>query len=174
MLMLLPGATGPFFSLNNTDFVVLLGFLLFVAVLLWFKVPGKLTSALDARAATIRKELDDARALREEAQQVLAEFEKRKKEVATQAAGIVSSAKTEAEAAAKEARKDLEASIERRLKAATEQIASAEEAAVREVRERAVNVATAAAAQVIAQKMDPARANALVDTAIENIRGKLH
>ncbi len=174
MLMLLPGATGPFFSLNNTDFVVLLDFLLFIAILLWFKVPGRLTSALDNRAATIRKELDDARALREEAQQVLAEFEKRKKEVATQAAGIVSAAKTEAEAAVQEAHKDLEASIERRLQAATEQIASAEEAAVREIRDRAVNVATAAAAKVIADKMDPARADALVDKAIEEIRGKLH
>ena len=58
-------ASGPFFSLKNTDFVVLLGFLLFIAILIYFKVPGMLGGQLDKRAEGIANELEEARALRE-------------------------------------------------------------------------------------------------------------
>ncbi|MBN8194877.1 hypothetical protein JI667_22525, partial [Bacillus sp. NTK074B] len=57
-------ATGPFFSLRNTNFVVLLAFLLFVGVLFYFKVPSLIAGLLDKRAATIRAELAEARKLR--------------------------------------------------------------------------------------------------------------
>ncbi|NNU79560.1 ATP F0F1 synthase subunit B [Halovulum dunhuangense] len=167
-------ATGPFFSLDNTDFVVLLGFLIFVGVLLYFGVPKLITSKLDARAEEIRNELDEARTMREDAQSLLAEFEKRKEEVSDQAASIVAAAKSEGESALAAAKADLEATMARRLNAATEQIASAEQAAVREVRDRAVAVAVKAAAEVIAQKMNATQADALIDKAIAEVKGKLH
>ena len=93
-------ASGPFFSLRNTDFVVLLGFLLFLAVLAYFKVPGMLGKLLDKRADDIRNELDEARALREEAQTLLASYERKQHEVSAQADRIVANAKEEAEIAA--------------------------------------------------------------------------
>ena len=65
-------ASGPFFSLQNTNFVVLIAFIAFVGILIYMKVPAKLTGMLDARAATIKAELDEARALREEAKSILA------------------------------------------------------------------------------------------------------
>ncbi|WP_246237269.1 ATP F0F1 synthase subunit B [Halovulum dunhuangense] len=174
MNLFLPMATGPFFSLDNTDFVVLLGFLIFVGVLLYFGVPKLITSKLDARAEEIRNELDEARTMREDAQSLLAEFEKRKEEVSDQAASIVAAAKSEGESALAAAKADLEATMARRLNAATEQIASAEQAAVREVRDRAVAVAVKAAAEVIAQKMNATQADALIDKAIAEVKGKLH
>ena len=174
MTLFLPLATGPFFSLNNTDFVVLLGFIIFVGVLLYFKLPARITGMLDNRAAAIRKELDDARELREEAQSLLASFERKQKEVSDQAANIVTAAKHEAESALEQAKEDLQETIARRLQAATDQIASAEQAAVREVKDRAVTVAIHAAAEVIAQRMSPETADVLIDKAIEDVRGKLH
>ena len=59
-------ATGPFFSLHNTNFIVLIAFLIFVGILLYAGVPGKLAGLLDRRAATIHAELEEARSLREE------------------------------------------------------------------------------------------------------------
>ena len=69
-------ASGPFISLSNTNFVVLLAFLLFVGLLIYLKVPGKLNGMLDERAKGIQSELDEARSLREEAQSILAEYER--------------------------------------------------------------------------------------------------
>ncbi len=167
-------ATGPFFSLGNTDFVVLLAFILFIAVLFYFKVPSLLGGMLDKRAEGIRTELEEARALREEAQSLLASYERKHKEVQEQADRIVSGARAEAEAAAKQARADLAKSLERRIAAAEEQIGSAQTAAIKEVRDRAVTIAIAAARDVIAQQMSAADGNKLIDDAIAQVDAKLH
>ncbi len=170
----LASTSGPFISLGNTNFVVLVAFIAFVAVLVYMGVPKKLTGLLDARAATIKAELEEARALREEAKTILASYERKAKEVQEQSDRIVSSAKEEAMAAAAKAKDDLKAAIARRLTAAEEQIASAEAAALREVREKAVAVAVAAAGQVLAQQMTAEGAKASIDSAIEQVGAKLH
>jgi len=169
-------ATGdyPWVSLRNSDFVVLVAFAIFIGILVYFRVPALLTDMLDQRAERIRGELDTARALREEAQTMLAEFERKQRDVQEEAGRIVVQAKADAEAAAEQARKDLEASVARRIKAAEEQIASAEAAAVREVRNRAVEVAIAAAGDVIARGVTPERANAMVEDSLRLVDAKLH
>lgn len=164
----------PFFSLANTDFIVLIGFLIFLGVLVYFKVPGLLTGLLDKRAAGIRSDLDEARSLRDEAQSLLASFERKSAEVQAQADRIVAAAKADAEEAAAQARADLEASIARRIRAAEEQIASAEAGALRSVRDRAVTAAVAAAGEVLAKGMDGARAEALFDDALDTVKAKLN
>ncbi len=167
-------ASGPFFSLNNTNFVVLIAFVLFVALLVYLKVPVKITGMLDGRAEGIQSELDEARALREEAQSILASYERKQKEVQELADKIVSSAKAEAKIAADQAKEDLKVSIERRILGAEEQIASAQAAAVKEVRDTAVSVAIAAARDVIAGKMTTEDAAGLIDSAIKDVSEKLH
>lgn len=164
----------PFFSLGNTDFVVTLGFLVFVGILLYYKVPAKIGGLLDGRAAQIRAELEEARALRDEAKAVLASYERKQKEVQEQSERIVASAKEEAMNAAAQAKADLKASIARRLAAAEEQIASAEASAIREVRETAISVAVAAAGDVLAKQMTSEGAAASIDAAIAQVEAKLH
>lgn len=163
-----------FFSLKNTDFVVLLAFLLFIGVLVYFKVPSLLSGMLDKRADGIQSELEEARALREEAQTLLASYERKQKEVQDQAARIVTAANAEAQTAAEQARADLAKSLERRIAAAEDQIGSAQAAAVKEVRDQAVVIAVAAARDVIAKQMTAAEGNALIDSAIAEVDAKLH
>lgn len=167
-------ASGPFFSLHNTNFVVLLAFLLFIGVLVYLKVPGKLGGMLDGRAEGIKSELDEARALREEAQTILASYERKHKEVQEQADRIVSTAREEAAQAAEKAKEDLKLSIVRRLAAAEDQIASAEASAVKEVRDQAVLIAIAASREVIGKQMTAADGNKLIDSAIAEVDAKLH
>jgi F-type H+-transporting ATPase subunit b len=161
-------------SLGNTDFVVLIGFLLFLAILFYFNVPAMLGGMLDKRAEGIKADLDEARALREEAQTLLASYERKQREVIEQADRIVAQAKADAEAAAEEAKANLERSIARRLQAAEDQIQSAEDKAVRSVRDRAVEVAIAAAGQTIAAQMGATDANKLIDDAIGEVERRLH
>lgn len=167
-------ASGPFFSLANTDFVVLLAFILFIAILIYFGVPGMLGGMLDKRADQIRSELDEAKSLREEAQALLASYERKQAEVQAQADRIVATAKSEASDAAEQAKVDLEASIARRLAAAEDQIASAEAGAVKEVRNKAVSIAVEAAREVIASQMKATDANKMIDDAIATVEQKLH
>lgn len=167
-------ASGPFFSLHNTNFVVLISFVLFIAVLVYLKVPGMLGGALDKRADGIRSELDEARALREEAQTILGSYERKQREVQDQADRIIAAARADAANAAEQAKTDLQKSIARRLAAAEDQIASAQAAAVRDVRDRAIAIAVAASAEVLAKQMTAAQANSLIDGAIAEVDAKLH
>ena len=167
-------ASGPFVSLKNTNFVVLIAFLLFIAVLLYFKVPGLVGKMLDGRADTIRKELDEAKALRDEAQSLLASYERKQKEVQEQADRIVATAKEEAAAAGAQAKEDIKASVARRLVGAEEQIAAAQADAIKDIRNQAVSVAVGAANDILAKQMDAKGANALIDDAIAEVGAKLH
>jgi len=167
-------ASEKFVSLHNTEFVVLVAFLLFVAILLYYRVPGMIGGLLDKRADQIRADLDEAKALREEAQTLLASYERKQKEVQGQADRIIASAKDEAEKAAVQAKADIKASVARRLAAAEDQIASAQAAAVREVRDRAIVVAIGAARDLIAAQMTAADGNKLIDDAISTVEAKLH
>ena len=163
-----------FFSLGNTDFVVLLAFILFLVVLVYFKVPSLLAGMLDKRADGIQSELNEARALREEAQTLLASYERKQREVQEQADRIVTQAREEAQIAAEQAKADIAKTLERRLAAAGDQIASAQAAAVREVRDEAVTVAVMAAKDVIAKQLTAADGNKLIDDAIAEVGAKLH
>lgn len=167
-------ASGPFFSLRNSDFVVLVSFLVFIGILFYFRVPMLIGSLLDKRALTISSELDEARALREEAQTLLASYERKQKEVQAQADRIVAQARDEAAQAAQQAKDDLQRSIARRLATADEQIASAEAAAIKAVRDQAVIIAIAAAREVIAKQMTAEEGNKLIDDGIDVVEAKLH
>lgn len=159
---------------GDSNYVVALGLILFILLLVVLKVPGKIAGMLDARADRIRKELEDARRLREEAQTLLASYERKHSEVQEQADQIVAAAKAEAERAAVQAKEDLKASIARRLRTAEEQIAAAEAGAVREVRDEAISVAVKAAQQVIASGMSDKARGAMIDDAIKDVGAKLH
>ncbi|MDG1373327.1 MAG: ATP F0F1 synthase subunit B [Paracoccaceae bacterium] len=159
---------------GDSNLVVTLTTVLFIALLVYLGVPKKIAGLLDARADKIKAELEEARRLREEAQTLLASYEKKQKEVEGLAEQIVANAKSEAENAAVQAKEDLKASIARRLKGAEDQIASAEASAVKEVRDRAIAVATQAASAVIADKMSAASGNDLIDASIKEVGAKLH
>jgi len=167
-------ATGPFVSLNNTDFVVLIAFLIFLGILFYYKVPSKIAEMLDKRAEGIKADLAEAKSTREEAQTLLASYERKHKDVQEQADRIVAGAREEARLASEKAQDDLKVSIERRLAAAQDQIASAESSAVQEVRDRAVQVAIAAAAEVLAKQMDASRSSKMIDESINTVEAKLH
>lgn len=160
--------------LYDSDVVVSITFILFFGLLAYFGVHKLIIKGLDDRAARIRGELDEARALREEAQATFAEFERKQKEVAAQAEDIVAHAKTEAQQAAEQAKADLRESIARRLKAADEQIALAEANAVKEVRDKAVQIAIAAASEVMQAKMTGEKADAMVEDAIRQVGTRLN
>ena len=158
----------------NSNFTVGVAFVLFLLLLWYLGVHKRIAGSLDDRAVRIRGELDQARQLRDEAQEIFADFERRQKQVAVQAEEIVAHARVDAEQAAERAKADLAVSIERRLKAADEQIAQAEAEAIRQVKNRAVSVAIAAAADVLRDRLGEDRQRGLVDQAIEDVGQRLH
>jgi F-type H+-transporting ATPase subunit b len=160
-----------FFS--NPETWVGLAAIIGVGILIWKAGPG-LMSSLDARGAKIRAELDEAQRLREDAQKTLAEYQRKQRDALKEAQEIIAHARADAERAAQQAARDLEASLERRQRQALEKIALEEAKALAEVRNIAVDVAIAAARRVLAEDIDPTRRASLIDDAIAQLPQALH
>lgn len=156
------------------EFWVAVSFFIFVAGLLYLGVHKKIASALDARAATIAKDLEEAKRLRDEAAKVLADYRRKQGEAVEEAQGIISLAAKEAEIFTAETRRSIKEYFERRMKLAEDKIARAEAEALREVRSAAADAAVAAAQIVIAQKLTPEAADKLVKQGIDALKGKLN
>ena len=137
----------------DATFYATVGLVIFLGYMVYLKVPGLMGKALDGRAEKISSELAEARRLREEAQQLLAEYQRKRKEAEKEAAGIISSAENEAKAIAAEAKKKTEEYIVRRTALAEQKIAQAESQAVLEVKSSAVDLAAAATESILASKL---------------------
>ncbi len=159
--------------LNDPTFWVAVGLFLFLAVV--FKVGKKaVLGALDGRAEDIRNSLEQAASLREEAQQLLAEYQRKQRVAVKETEEMLEHARAEADRMAKEGAEKLEEALKRREQLAVEKIAQAETDAIREVRAISVDVAIAATRDLIASSMDDGKSGALVDDAISDLSKKLH
>jgi F-type H+-transporting ATPase subunit b len=146
----------------EAEFWVAVSFFLFIGVLVYLGVHKRVASALDARALRIGKELDEARRLREEAETLLVDYRRKLGNVVSEVDNIIALAAKQAESLAAETRQSLKEHIERRIKLAEEKIARAEVEALGELRNDAVDLAIAAAQNLITAKLTPDRANELV------------
>ena len=156
------------------EFWVAVSFFLFVGGMLYLGVHKKLAAVLDARAAAIAKELEEAKRLREEAAKVLDDYRRKQGDVARETKSIIDLASREAEILAAETRRTMREQFDRRMKLAEDKIARAEAEALREVRAAAAEAAVRAARTVIAAKLTPEGANKLVSQGIDALKGKLN
>jgi F-type H+-transporting ATPase subunit b len=160
--------------LMSAEFWVGVAFVAFMLLLFYYKVPALIATALDDRAAAIRKELDEARRLREEAQNLLADYQKKHRNAGQEADAIVEHARREAQLYAEETRTALAEALERRTRQAEEKIARAEAQAVDDVRSAAVDMAIAAAEKVLREKAAGGAGAALIDDTIRSLKGRLN
>lgn len=128
-----------------------------------------IAAGLDQRTQRIRNELDEAVRLREEAQALLASYQRKQREAEQEAASLVAQAKDEAEAMLKEAEQQLELVLNKRIQQAMLKINHSEELAVKDIQQKIVNMAVDAAAQSMLNHMDTANSNRIIDDAIANI-----
>jgi F-type H+-transporting ATPase subunit b len=140
-----------------------------IGIMLWKKVPALVTSMLDKQIAAIREQLDEARALRAEAEKLRADYAARIAGAEKDAAAMLEHARHEAEQIVTRAVQSTAEVITRREKMAGDKIAAAEHAAVDELRQRAVTAATGAAAQLIAARHGADADHALINNAIAGL-----
>ena len=160
--------------LAMAEFWVAVAFFAFLLILAYYKVPQLIAKALDDRAAAIRKELDEARRLREEAQALLADYQRKHRNAGQEAEALVEHARREAEAFASETRRALTDTVERRRRQAEEKIARAETQAVEDVRAAAVDMAIAAAEKILREKAAGAAGTALIDEGIRTLKTRMN
>jgi F-type H+-transporting ATPase subunit b len=160
------------FDLQQGEFWVLVAFILFVGFMVW-KARKALMGGLDTRAARIKAEIDEAQRLREEAQALLTEYQKKQREALGEAQAMVKQAEEEGKRVRAKAETELTAALKRREQQALDRIAQAEAQALAEVRNLAADLAVAATRKILVEKLDPAKAQALVSDAIADLPKRL-
>jgi len=160
-------------ALQTPEFWVAVGFIILVLAISK-KSWSAIKEGLNARSDRIRTSLDEATKLREEAQHLLAEYQRKQRDAAKEIDDLLASARAEAERSIRNAKEALEASVKRREQLALDKIAQAEADALQAVRNTAIDVAIAATLRLLGSKMDAATAAGLVDKAIAELPQKLH
>ena len=150
-----------------------------IAFVIFFLAVGRhlyraVTKGLDKRADEIRRQLDEAEALRVEAQKMLADYKRKQRDAEKEAEELLSHAKAESARMREKAQQDLAAELKRREQVALDKIAQAEANALKDVQVQAVELAVAATARLLSENLDKKTADGLVQTAIQDLDGKLH
>lgn len=160
--------------LKEAENWVAIGFLCFLGLLAYIGAHRKVIEMIDARRSKIKSDLDEARRLREEAQALLAEFERKGREAEAEAAAIIAGAKAEAERLASDAKTKAEDFVTRRTKMAEAKIAQAESQALADVRSAAAEAAAAAAEKILSTAAKGKVADDLLARGIEDIKQKFN
>ena len=158
----------------DASFWALVSLIIFIGLIVYLKVPGMLAKSLDDRADKIRSELDEARRLREEAQQLLAEYQRKRKDAEKEASELIAAAEHEASGLVAEARQKTEEYVKRRTAMAEQKIALAEAEAVNEVRQSAIDIAVSAAEKLITEKADEKTVGELFESSVKELKERLN
>jgi F-type H+-transporting ATPase subunit b len=157
----------------GAEFWVAAAFVAFVGVLIKFTY-RRITEALDSRAEGINEEIEGAKRLREEAQQLLATYQRKHRDAVKEAEEIIEQAKGDAERMAAQAAADLETEVKRRTELAYAKIARAEAQVIQDVRNMAIDLAVRAAGQLVQERLGEEQAGKIVDDAISELGRKVH
>jgi F-type H+-transporting ATPase subunit b len=163
-----------FWSLGSAELWVLVGLLIFVAIVIAAGVPKMVAKALDDKGAKIQSELDEAARLRAEAEAMLAQIRQEKAEAEAQAADMLAAAEADARRIEAEAKAKLEEALTRRQALAERRIAQAEAQATSEVMAVAADLAAKAAQDILTDRLAAAKSDPLIDAAIAQIGDKLN
>ena len=157
----------------DNSFWATVGLVIFVGVALYAGLPRAISGMLDNRIKKIEDDLNEAKRLREEAQALLADYGRKRKEAESEAEGIITAAQEEAQRMREEADEALKDMVARRTKTVEEKIAQAEATALAEVRSRSADVAIEAARVILTKQMTE-KGDDLVDAAIKDVAKKLN
>ena len=153
-------------------FWVALAFVVFWVVFIRYAWPT-VRSGLDARAAKIKDQLEQAAKLKTEAEALLKEYEKQKRAATKEAKDIVEQAKRDADVIRARGKEELKASLTRRSQQAEEKIARAEADATAKVRAQIIDIATAATRNVVAAELKTRKDDPAITRVLNSIEQQL-
>ncbi len=159
--------------MSDPTFWVAVSFVIFM-VFIGRKIGAAVAGMLDEHSAKIAKQITEAKALCDESESILHDYQRKQREAEGEAKAMIAQANEDAQILKTAAEADIEAMIARRTKVATDKIHQAEATAVKEVRAAAVDVAIQAATEVLGTSMQGKAGKAMTEKAIADVGAKLH
>ncbi|MGB0719640.1 MAG: hypothetical protein ACPGRX_04150 [Bdellovibrionales bacterium] len=159
--------------LYDTHVWYLISFIMFAGIVYKFGKPV-LLDFIDARIEAIREEIQKAENLRVEAQELLAQYQRKHRDAVKEAEGIIANAQKHAEEIRRKAEADLDETLARREKQLQDRLERLKANAIDDIQRHTASLAIEATAEIIAEKLDKAANQSLVEQSIANVSQKLH
>lgn len=159
--------------LQNSDIWYLFSFLIFLGIICKFGVPI-IIKALDGRITQIKADLEEAENLRVEAQEMLAQYQRKHRDAVQESEKIIAQAKDSARNYKAQAEAELDELMQRREAQLAERLKRMEQNAMNEIQTYAAELSMNAARQIIVENLDKKTNTKLVDEAITNIETNIH
>ena len=157
----------------DATFFVALSFILFVVFVVWAGLPSTIIKSLDNRSKQIKKELDEARILHEEAQKLLATEKRKLEQCDAEVEEILKQASEQAALITEKSNNLLKEEIQRKQKQADLKIAQARDEAIKEVRAKASELSLVIAKEYLKENIDDKIASELIDKSISELKNNL-
>ena len=157
----------------DATFFVALSFVLFVVFVIWAGLPSTIIKSLDDRSEQIKKELDEARILHEEAQKLLATEKRKLEQCDAEVEDILKQASEQAALITEKSNNLLKEEIQRKQKQADLKIAQARDEAIREVKAKASELSLIIAKEYLKENIDDNVASDLIDKSISDLKDNL-
>jgi F-type H+-transporting ATPase subunit b len=149
---------------------VFIAFIIFISIAIYLKVPNMVTKLLDEQISKIKNDLDDARKLKEDANSLLAEYERKIESANKEAENIINQAKNNAKSYEENSNKKVEEFILRSEKQSIEKIQQAQKSAIKKINEEIVNKSVEVAEKIISKNMNDQNNNKLFENSINQIK----
>ena len=149
---------------------VFIAFIIFISITIYLKVPNMVTKLLDEQINKIRNDLDDARKLKEDANSLLAEYERKIESANKEAENIINQAKKNSKIYEENSNKKIEEIISRSEKQSIEKIQQAQKSAINKINEEIINKSVEAAEKIISRNMNDQNNNKLFESSVNQIK----
>ena len=154
----------------DATFWVAISFLIFVAILFYFKIPQKIIKSLDENIQDIKKNIEDAEKLKDEAKDILSEYEtkisKSKKEIGQ----LLEKAKNDSEKSILKKNEEFHIVLENRKKMAEEKIKQMKIQAIKDLKVSSVNIALNTVEKIIKNSIDKKKLDKIYYTSIDETK----
>ena len=157
----------------DATFWVAISFILFIGLLVYFKIPQKVNEILNQLISNIKNEINESEKLRNEAKTLLDNSQSKLDSASEETNKIIEQAKKDSENLVIEINEKFHKSAEIKKKLAETKITQMKEAALKEIKDTSIKIAVDSVKKIISTSVDKNKLDAIFEKDLEEAKTEL-
>ena len=154
----------------NATFWVAISFFIFLGILIYFKIPQKITSILNDNINVIKTEVNDAEQLKEESKNILSEYEKKISNSKAEIKQMIDLAADDADKNILKTNEDFHVQMENRKKNTEDRIKQMKNQALKDIKNASIKISIQAVEVLLKNSLDKNKLNKIFSSSVEETK----
>jgi len=154
----------------DATFWVAVSFVIFIGIIFYLKVPQKVASSLDDSIKKIKEGIDNAEKIKDEAKNILSEYETKVSKSKEEIQNIIQKAKDESEKNIIKTNKEFHNALDNRKKISENKIKQMKLQAIKDVKNASVKIGIQAVEKIIKNSIDKKKLDKIYVASIEEAK----